>query len=388
VDASVGAPDKTNARKRRRALYGPPPRLTRTSLLVGRLLWHIGDWGRASEHIGARWEEVAGGLARERLGPGNELIVLRSRPAMMAEVLASGLPHADAMRAWRDDGQLALEPLDFKWSLETATARQVSRETLTRLIEAELPELRAELASVRLLLELPDHAPVGLVDGRFVAPEHPANAAALRVDPELPSLLLPVDAQAFFGPLPGWDAARALARIEGGDLQRVRGVEGVERYYRLGAGVAGALARVHGGLFEDEPRRVDAAALIEERRRRGVTTLNALLLELERQLGARRVLEEQLRELPRTAYSFGRFRTELNAAGVPRAVLERRGLVGRAYGQVMDEVLGRIRAAGRRLVAAGASEAEALQQLAAHPERWSALAHDLAQAQAKQLRRG
>src|SRR5437764_12063306 len=101
---------RTGARQRRRGLYGPPPRLTRTSPLTGRLVWHIGDWGRASEHIGARWEEVAGALARERLDPHDYLIVLLAQPALMAAVLGSGLPHADALRAWREGGQLALEP--------------------------------------------------------------------------------------------------------------------------------------------------------------------------------------------------------------------------------------------------------------------------------------
>src|SRR5262250_376337 len=87
------------ARRRRRGLYGPPPRLTRTSPLTGRLVWHIGDWGRASEHIGARWEAVAGELARQQLGPRDYLVVLAATPALMAEVLSSGLPHADALRA-------------------------------------------------------------------------------------------------------------------------------------------------------------------------------------------------------------------------------------------------------------------------------------------------
>src|ERR1043165_9203105 len=97
---------RTGPRQRRRGLYGPPPRLTRTSPLTGRLVWHIGDWGRASEHIGAQWELVAGILAREQLGPDDYLVVLAATPALMAEVLASGLPHADALRAWREDSQL------------------------------------------------------------------------------------------------------------------------------------------------------------------------------------------------------------------------------------------------------------------------------------------
>src|SRR5918911_1355803 len=110
---------RVGAKVRRRGLYGPPPRLTRTSPLVGRLLWHIGDWGRASEHIGTRWEEVAGPLARREIGADNHLVVLAGTPVLMADVLQSGLPHADALRAYQDEGHMALEPLDFKWSLET-----------------------------------------------------------------------------------------------------------------------------------------------------------------------------------------------------------------------------------------------------------------------------
>src|SRR5207237_5766450 len=127
---------------------------TRTSQLTGRLLWHIGDWGRASEHIGQRGEEVAGPLARDEIGDANYLVVLAATPTLMADVLSSGLPHADALRSWPEDGQLALEPLDFKWSLETASARQVSQETLTRLLAAELPSLATALELARQELGL------------------------------------------------------------------------------------------------------------------------------------------------------------------------------------------------------------------------------------------
>jgi len=140
---------RSGARQRRRGLYGPPPRLTRTSPLTGRLVWHIGDWGRASEHIGARWEQVAGAMAHERLGPDDYLVVLAATPALMAQVLGSGLPHADALRTWREDGRLMIEPLDFKWSLETASGRQVSTETLERLLAAELGALETALGEAR-----------------------------------------------------------------------------------------------------------------------------------------------------------------------------------------------------------------------------------------------
>jgi hypothetical protein len=343
---------------------------------VGRLVWHIGDWGRASEHIGGRWEKVAGALASQRLEPGEHLVVLGDTPDVMAEVLTSGLAHADALRAWREDGHLALEPLDFKWSLETASARQVSGETLTRLLEMRLPQLDAQLNAVRGRLDLEPEADVERHDGRFIAPEHPANRAALRDDPGLRSVLFPVDPQAFFRPLPGWPAACAVASLDGSDLERLRRLDAVERYYRLGAGAAGALARLHTGLFDTEPANIDAPALIARRQRSRQGAVNALLLDLERQLAARKVLEERLNQLPRAAYPFGRLRSDLAREGVPRQVLESRGALGRAYGEVTREVAAAMRAAGQELTRQGVSAEAALDRLAADQERWATLGRE------------
>jgi hypothetical protein len=363
---------RTGARQRRRGLYGPPPRLTRTSPLTGRLVWHIGDWGRASEHIGARWEHVAGALARERLGMDDYLVVLAATPALMAEVLGSGLPHADALRTWREDGHLTLEPLDFKWSLETASGRQVSSETLQRLLAAELGALDTALTEARQALGLEPNSTAEPRDGRFVAPVHPANHAALLAEPELPALLLPVDPQAFFEPLPGWSAAHALARLESSDLDRLGSIEAIERYYRLGAGVEGALTRLNTGLFDTEPSKVDAVALIQELRRAGkARTLNSLLLHLQHELASRKTLEERLVLLPRSAYAFGRLRGDLQKLGLPRTVLDSRGALGRAYAEVTRGMASAIRAAGQELVASGVSTEEALDELAAQAPRWA-----------------
>ena len=377
---------RTGARQRRRGLYGPPPRLTRTSPLTGRLVWHIGDWGRASEHIGARWEAVAGELARERLGPQDQLVVLAATPNLMADVLASGLPHADALRAWREHSHLALEPLDFKWSLETASARQVSSETLARLLAAELASLDSALAVARSALGLDASSAVEPRDGRFVAPVHPANHAALLAEPELPTMLLPVEPHQFFAPLPGWAAARAVARLEGADLDRLTGIEAVERYYRLGAGVDGALTRLRSSLFETEPTRVDATALMRELRRAGkAPTLNALLVHLQQELEKRKLLEDRLALLPRTAYPFGRLRGDLHKLRVPRAVLDSRGALGRAYGEVTREMLAAIRAAGQELVASGVSQTDALERVAGQSPRWAAIGAAQARAIAARL---
>ena len=370
VDEAATA--RGGARQRRRGLYGPPPRLTRTSPLTGRLVWHIGDWGRASEHIGVRWEHVAGQLALEHLGAHDQLVVLAATPKLMSEVLASGLPHADALRAWRENTHLELEPLDFKWSLETASARQVSSETLSRLLGADLRSLQSALDDARTALELAAGSDVSTRDGRFVAPVHPANHAALLADPELPTLLLPVEPHAFFQPLPGWDAARALARLELADLDRLSSIEAVERFYRLGAGVLGALTRLQTGLFETEPQSVDAAELIGELRRNGrARTLNDLLLYLQRELEQRKLLDERLAQIPRGAYPFGRLRSDLQKAGVARSVLDSRGALGRAYAEVSREMLDTVREAGRELVAEGKTPQEALDRLAEQPQRWA-----------------
>jgi hypothetical protein len=377
---------RVGAKVRRRGLYGPPPRLTRTSPLVGRLLWHVGDWGRASEHIGVRWEEVAGPLARNAIGESNYLVVLAATPTLMADVLGSGLPHADALRSWPEDGSLALEPLDFKWSLETASARQVSQETLVRLLAAELPSLATALELARQELGLDVDAPVQPRDGRFVAPEHPANRAALRAEPGLPSLLLPVEPRTFFGPLPGWPAARVLARWEGSDLDRLRSVEAVERYYRLGAGATGGLVRLHTGLFDTEPPPIDAAALLGSLRAAGhAATLNLLLLYLEQRLAERKSLDERLAQLPRAAYPFGRLRADLARAGVARTILESRGALGRAYAEVIRDVAIAVRTAGQELVQSGQTAEAALEQLAATPQRWTTLGTTRARALATRL---
>jgi hypothetical protein len=362
------------ARQRRRGLYGPPPRLTRTSPLTGRLVWHIGDWGRASEHIGARWEHVAGAIAQQRLGPDDYLVVLAATPTLMSDVLGSGLPHADALRTWREDGHLALEPLDFKWSLETASARQVSSETLTRLLDAQLGSLQAALAEARARVGLDPDSGVEPRDGRFVAPVHPANHAALLAEPELPTLLLPVEPHDFFEPLPGWSAARAVARLEASDLERLKSIEAIERFYRLGAGVEGALTRLNTGLFETEPHRIDAAALVGDLRHKGrARTLNALLLYLQQELANRKALEERLAQLPRIAYPFGRLRSDLHKLGVPRQVLDSRGALGRAYAEVTREETAAIRLAGLQLVASGASAEAALDVLAGQAPRWASI---------------
>jgi hypothetical protein len=219
-----------------------------------------------------------------------------------------------------------------------------------------------------------------------VAPVHPANHAALLAEPELPTLLLAVEARSFFEPLPGWPAAQAVARLESANLDRLTGIEAIERYYRLGAGVDGALSRLHTGLFETEPRKVDSPALIQELRQAGAArTLNSLLLYLQQQLANRKALDERLAALPRSAYPFGRLRSDLQKLGVSRTILDSRGALGRAYAEVARAMTAEIRSAGKALVASGMSAEAALNQLAADPLRWAAVGAATARALAARL---
>jgi hypothetical protein len=177
-----------------------------------------------------------------------------------------------------------------------------------------------------------------------------------------------------------------LARWERVDLERQASIEAVERFYRLGAGVAGAVTRLHTGLFASEPPRVDVLGELEALRRAGrAATLNGLLVFLEHRLRDRKELEERLAGVPRMAYPFGRLRSDLAKAGVPKSVLESRGALGRAYGEVTRELTNAVRAAGQELVESGMAPEKALEQLAASAQRWAPQATAHARAIATRL---
>src|SRR4051794_7491885 len=214
------------------------------SPLEGRQLWRIGDWGGASEQIGRRWEELGtrcleGLLGVERTGPDGgpylprRAVVIAAEPELAAQVQAHGKSHADAILVGVQGERSVLEPLDFKWTLETANPRQVGAEVLAELL-TEPPALLSERLR-EALADLPSPDEPLYLDGIFLAPDHAANRAMLApagpLDPAW-AVLCPVDAAEFFTDLPGWDVALALARADG---IQPRGLETTERYYRLGA---------------------------------------------------------------------------------------------------------------------------------------------------------
>jgi hypothetical protein len=361
----------------------PPGRrpISPKSPLEGRQLWRIGDWGGASEQIGRQWEQIGarcleGLIGVERPGPDGAVylprrsLVLASEPDLAAQVQAHGKSHADAILIGVQEGRSILEPVDFKWTLETANPRQVGAEVLGDLLLDAPPLLAIRLAEALADLPTPE-APV-YHDGIFLAPDHAENRAQLApsgsLDPAW-AILCPIDAAEFFPPLPGWDVGLALARSDGAYLGTV---EACERYYRLGAGVLGALRRLQASVFDDSLPAVDGPALLAKtRRERRLMTSGEVIAYFDRALTARSEVVDRLREVERGAYPYGRFREDLTARGLA-AVGNNDRRWSRVYGSVMKELATELRSEGRRLRVGGASESAVLVELDGQRAKWLA----------------
>jgi hypothetical protein len=368
----------------RDAAGGPRRPITRRPIsprspLEGRQLWRIGDWGGASEQIGRQWERL--GVARinallghERVGPGGDSytpvrgLVLVNDLELAAQVQAHGKSHADAILVGVHNGRSVLEPVDFKWTLETANPRQVGAEVLADLL-SEPPQLLADRLG-EILADLPVDGETAYIDGIFLAPDHAMNRAYLApagpLDPAW-AVLCPVEALEFFSPLIGWDIAQVLARADGIQL---RTLEVTERYYRLGAGVLGALRKLQSSVFDEKPPEVDGQALLARlRRERRLMTTGDLIAYCDRALLARGELVDKLRDVERAGYPYSRYREDLKARGGLGSDDKR---ASRLFGQIMKVLAQEIRAEGRRLRDAGRADLDALAVLDAQRSRWQA----------------
>src|SRR4051794_1823059 len=148
----------------------PPPGrrpISPRSPLEGRQLWRIGDWGGASEQIGRQWETIGARCLQalvggERPGPNGELyrtkraLVLHAEPELVAQVQANGKSHADALLIGVQGDRSVLEPVDFKWTLETANPKQVSADVLGELLTEPPALLATRLKEALADLPTPD----------------------------------------------------------------------------------------------------------------------------------------------------------------------------------------------------------------------------------------
>ncbi|HUS15145.1 MAG TPA: hypothetical protein VM536_09035 [Chloroflexia bacterium] len=426
----------------------------RTEALQGRQLWRYGDWGSAGEHIGRQWEAVATPILRDAIGHARPpvhpddpiyaprvLISIVADPDLASEVHLSSLAHADSLMLGFDgEGRVVAEPADFKWSLETAEARQVSATGLARLLNAGLPRLETAIAEALAALAFaagvphpelelisgslaaparapaqiaaPDaavaageEAPTGtdlvedleerqyaLVtrDGVFFAPRNQANERFLngewngrKAQPLLPEQVWyqEFDPLAFFGPLPGWDIALLLAGYDRNTTQ-VETPDGAERYYRLGAGTRGALIRWNTSIFSAEPADIDVPEELEVlRKRHHLWTSTDISLYMDRMMNVRSEREGALQEWLREIYGWGRYRADLERHGVRLSELDSKGgkrRWGMVFNQIQRAVRSRVCSEGMLMVAEGKSDMEALEVLQGRSSEFGGAANVIA----------
>ena len=158
------------------------------------------------------------------------------------------------------------------------------------------------------------------------------------------AVLCPIDAAEFFPPLARVGTSRW--RSPASDGAYLGTVEASERYYRLGAGVLGALRRLQSSVFDETLPTVEGPALLAKiRRERRLTTTGEVIAYFDRALTARAEVVDRLREVERGAYPYGRYREDLTARGLTTAGNHDRRW-SRLYGSVMKELAGELRAEG------------------------------------------
>jgi hypothetical protein len=305
-----------------------------------------------------------------------EAVIISLAPELAAQVQANGKSHADAILVGTLRDDVILEPVDFKWTLETADTKQVSTPVLQGLLDPPPPLLLAALDSAVANVTNVAGSEPRLHDGIFLAPDTTANRAHISatgpMDPAW-AALVPVDWSEFFPPLTGWDVGQELAQIE---RTRITLLEQAERYYRLGAGVRGGLRKLAAGIFASEPEDFDdLAALARLQRTYQLRTVGEIVAYLDRALTGRSELLQALRTAERAAYPFGRFAADLKSMGISTRTEDRHWRA--LYGGVMKQLGAHIRAEGQRLVESGSSEQQALAALAERSTEWLSLARQL-----------
>lgn len=356
----------------------------------------VGNWGGASEQIGRRWEEVGLGALRAHVEsngawPGNhrqpeKLLPLADNTSLQTALSRSGLPSPDIIVVLRQDGVgRALQALDFKWNLEFASYGQIRAEAIRALLHRGVEPLRRLLRQE--VGEQAEDLPV--MDGLLFAPNLPVNRWFLQSEAnarqEYPIeshevIFQEVDPLRFFEPLPGWELAVRLARLDRAEA-RLQTLEGSEHYYRLGAGLSGAVAQLLVSVFVRQPPPVSADAAFEWLRSRVRPPGSLAFVQyVERLMATRAQLHGRLRSLAQSPYRFSDLADALKARnlllpekpdGLPTADRERWSEVLRRVASEHREMVYRL---GLQLVQSGLSDAEALARLESDSRRFASQA--------------
>lgn len=244
----------------------------------------VGSWGNFSAYVGDRWEQLAGQWAASRVGQAlgadlpytlEHVAALDEDVELHREVERVGVSCPDALFCGRDaTGNVIVQPVDYKVSLDTAGFDQVEAERILDLLTrggdftvAAIGQAVARVSGLSMvtdgamreaLLERLSTGGIHPVDGCFVSPDTAFNRVHLRSreNQRRQRPLRPVDVllvacspEEFLHPLPGWAEAQLLLRADRvrADLPGDLGM--AERYARLGCGAVGALQTIHSALF-------------------------------------------------------------------------------------------------------------------------------------------
>jgi hypothetical protein len=303
------------------------------------------------------------------------LLPVCAHPALQEALAATGSKNPDVVLLFEAGESVIAQPADLKWSLDVASYRQICAPVLAELLEKAPPFVDA----IRGLLpsDLTERA-LTPRDGFFVSPRSIANERFLASPenrrqeyPIEPTEVLfeDVETNGFFEPLPGWLTGQELARIDG-MARSLTNLDTADRYYHLGAGVAGALDVANCSIFEDEAD-VDPATELARLKDYLATispvSTGAIVDRLGAVMRQRQQLVKTLRDLPRAAFTFRDFVSELKDLGAVSGDPSEPDL-RKQWSSVYWPVVGsqdvENRAVGRRLRAKGSSDVEALDRLA------------------------
>ncbi len=320
------------------------------------------------------------------------IVPLAGDDALQLALSRAGLPNPDVIVALDTRGGPALQALDFKWNLEFASYGQIRAEATEALMDRQVKPL-ATLLKRELEVD-----PVGLpaVDGLLFSPDLPVNRWFLSSEQnqrqEYPIeegevVFETVDPYYFFGTLPGWEMAKLLARLDRSEPM-LRQMEAAEHYYRIGAGLQGAVAQLLVSVFVRRPPEVSAQAATEWLRSKVRPPSSMAFLQLgEKLMHARGQLVQRLKALTRSPYRFSDLTETLKARGHP--LPEREDEMTPAERQKWGDVLRKVAVehreliyrTGLKLVDSGLSDAEALSRLEGDQRRFA----DRAKANAEKL---
>ena len=382
----------------------------------------IGAWGEASALIGRRWEELGLALLEKRLpwsvplGAGRtatitHLISVDSGPDAGPALHAAGVSAPDLLLLGTlgRSGRLVVQAADFKASLDTANPAQVSAARLA----GNLPRIASEVPDVAaaILAQAPSTAyrealtnlmagKVGstiVPEGIFIAPDSAFNRwlhqllANVRPGVRLPRLprgapatrsrhdgfqllahLEPVASATMLGTLEGWAEAGRLATLDG---QRLASAEltVAERYWRLGAGLHGALRTLYRPVLAQLPTDWDATPALDRLVRRvRPTAAAALLSAMARAVEQHRPQWAREKEVLRCPVGFRVWLRCAEQAGFEVETGEFAGVVRRKHGSLAGNHRQRVTAAARQLHAQRQTNRQVLTALEARSAEWSA----------------